>query len=723
MNIYLLSILINSLASFFLVFFILRKKDKRGISKKTLLLFLLIGAMYFIIFLMQFPFEEKYIYLFANFLMYTMILLPLLIFRITLIFTDRISSYKIIFILLFLLSFLFIFLNYRGIFISSVFRGNYLYYLPAVSKYFEYYSIYLFVYISLSLWVLFKKYYFSTSFFKQKINNAILAIVLLYLSLVANYFTWYGLNVPPFGNFLLNFLLLITIYFFLSKKIIDFKLALRKSTVILTSFVAMFILVVAMKYLFLIFFPEILIWDDYVILILSIFIYPLIKKQLFIMANRYFFTSLYDSAEVITKFNKKLRSIIDIDEIYALLDITFARTFHTKSFAVLFYDKEAKKYTIKYNTGFNIYADAEFESDSMLHRKYIELDKIAEIKELSKDIKFQERKLIQIFNHFQVDLVVPLTIKDKILGVMIFSGKESGDYYNKEDLGVLNVISSQATVAIDNALKYEETKRFKLKLQREIKRATQELRIVNEELKRVDVDKSGFISIASHQLRTPLTVIKGYSSMLLDNNFGELEEVTRKAMSKVFISSEQLINLVEDLLDISRIESGKETYDLKEGQLENLIDNIVEGLAMGAKEKKVKLIWEKPQKNLAPVMLDKEKLRQSCMNLIENAIKYTSKSDKSDATVRVLISEDIKNKKIKVVISDNGLGITKEDMKNLFTKFYRGRDKSIVATEGTGLGLYVAKQIIVEHGGEINVKSEGEGKGAEFSFCLPSLRK
>ena len=723
MNIYLFSILFNAIAAYVLGFFSLKKKGGGGVYRNFYYLLSLVALIYFTIFALQFSYQGNSAMLLAQLLMAWMIILPLLILRTVLIFVDKFRARKKQCCLVFMVVLGFLLANFFNFFIDSVSSQLYFNFWPRASDNFEYYNIYFFVLFAYSLILLFAKYSKSSSLVKQNIKYAIFALLVFYTSLIIDLYIWYGINIPPFGNFILNALFVLVFYFFLSRRIIDFKLALRKSTVTISSMFLMFAVVVVLKYSLAIFLPDVLIWDDYGLLILAIFMYPFIKNKLFRIANRYFFTSLYDPGKVITKFNKSLRSIIEIDEIYELLDKTFSRTFHAGAFGVLFYDNDDKKYSIKYNTGFNIYSDIEFESDSMLFRKYIEKDKIIIMSSLLKNIQFRERKMTQIFNHFGIELVIPLVIKDRVLGVIVLSGKKSGDIYNNEDLRVLNVISSQAIVAIDNALKYEEIKKFKFKLQREVKRATQELRVVNNELKRVDADKSGFISIASHQLRTPLTVIKGYSSMILEGNFGNLEKTTNDAMTKVFVSSERLIELVEDLLDISRIESGKQVYEFKSGQLEDLVNSMIDSLAMGAQEKKVNLIWKKPKNPLSPIKLDIEKLRQSCMNLIENAIKYTSKAGRDDARVKVDISEDIDNKRIIVRIKDNGLGISKDDMKNLFTKFYRGRDRSIAATEGTGLGLYIAKQIIIKHDGDISVKSAGEGKGAEFTFWIPTTKK
>ena len=702
-------------------FFSLKKRDGGGIFRNFYYLLSLVSLVYFTILVLQFSYQNNLAMFLAQILMVWMILLPLAILRTVLIFVDKYRSRKKqCYFILFLVSG-FLIANFFNIFIDSITSQQYFNFWPSASVYFEYYNIYFFILFMYSLVLLSEKYLKSSSHIKQNTKYAIFTLLFFYISIIFDLYIWHGIDIFPFGNFILNVLFILIFYFFLSRRIINFKLAIRKSTVTISSMFLMFVIVIVLKYSLAIFSPNILIWDDYGLLILSIFMYPFIKNKLFKIANRYFFTSLYDPGKVITKFNKSLRSIIEIDEIYALLDKTFSRTFHTEAFGLLFYDNDDKKYSIKYNTGFNIYSDVEFESDSMLFRKFIEKDKIIIMNTLLKDIQFKKRKMVQIFYHFGIKLVIPLVIKDRVLGVIVLSGKKSKDVYNNEDISVLNVISSQATVAIDNALKYEEIKKFKFKLQREVKRATQELRIVNNELKRVDADKSGFISIASHQLRTPLTVIKGYSSMILENNFGNLGEVTKNAMTKVFVSSERLIDLVEDLLDISRIESGKQIYEFKSGKLEDLIASTIDNLKMSAKEKKINLIWKKPKEPLSSIKLDMEKLRQSCMNLIENAIKYTSKADRVGGQVKVDISEDVKNKRIVVRIKDNGLGISKDDLKNLFTKFYRGRDRLIAATEGTGLGLYIAKQIILKHNGDISVKSSGGGKGAEFKFWIPTI--
>ncbi|PLX21355.1 hypothetical protein C0584_02905 [Candidatus Parcubacteria bacterium] len=719
MSIYYISILFNGLGAALLSIISWRKKGGGEVYRNFSYLLLVTASFYLTLFGMQFVSNSLANAFFARFLMAWMIVLPFFTIRSVMIFLGKRIAHKKRCIAILILVAIYLIANFYGLFIESVGPKLGFANWPLASANFEYYNIFFFALMAYAFYMLYLSYSQAYIAVKQRIRYSVIAIFVFYISLIIDLYLWHDVSIPPFGNLIMNALFLLVFYFLLSKRIIDFKLAIRKSTVTVSSLLLMFVAIIGARFVLARFILDDTYWDDYALLVLAILIYPILKERLFKVANRFFFTSLYDPGTVITKFNKNLRSIIEIDEIFKLLDKTFSRTFHNKSFGLLFYDSADKKYSISYNSGFDIYSDVEFESDSMLFRKFIEQDKVIIMSKLLKDIQFQGRKMVKIFEHFGIELVIPLVIKDRVLGVIVVTGKKSGDAYNKEDIGVLDVISSQATVAIDNALKYEEIKKFKFKLEREVKRSTQELRVVNEELKRVDADKTGFISIASHQLRTPLTVIKGYASMLIEDNFGKLEETTTKAMKKVFISSERLIELVEDLLDISRIESGRQTYQFKEGQLEDLIDSMIDSLAMSAESKKVKLIWEKPKKPLPSIKLDKEKLRQSCMNLIENAIKYTSKAERSDACVKVTIEENEKKKILVVKVKDNGLGITQSDMKNLFTKFYRGHDRSIAATEGTGLGLYIAKQIVEEHGGSVEVKSAGEGKGAEFIFWIP----
>lgn len=243
------------------------------------------------------------------------------------------------------------------------------------------------------------------------------------------------------------------------------------------------------------------------------------------------------------------------------------------------------------------------------------------------------------------------------------------------------------------------------------------MRDVSKE-KEIEQAKSDFVSIVSHQLRTPLTVIKGYVSMLKEAGFGVLSDQQRVILSKVYDSNEHLINLVQDLLNMSRIEAGRIKYDFEEGQLEDIVNNIVEEMTNVAQEKGLYLKYDKPTSPLPKIRVDKEKIRQVIINFIDNSIKYTPQGGLS-------VSLSATADHVRFEVSDTGLGIKEDEMNNLFNKYSRGSDDSskTKTIKGTGLGLYVAKMMVEAHKGVIGASSDGENKGAIFYFEIPVIKK
>ncbi len=238
------------------------------------------------------------------------------------------------------------------------------------------------------------------------------------------------------------------------------------------------------------------------------------------------------------------------------------------------------------------------------------------------------------------------------------------------------------------------------------------LELAYGELKKLDDAKSEFISIASHQLRTPLTAVKGYVSMILENSYGDIPKEMNQPLKNVYASNERLIGLVNDILNISKIEAGKMEMDLENTSLEELILDIMNELRIKADAKKLYLTFVKPTVAIPLLMVDKTKIRQVIMNLIDNSIKYT---EKGGTTVKIQNPKS----KIQIIISDTGMGLDKEDISKLFESFSRGRNGTIGRPEGTGLGLYIARRFIEMHKGRVWVESPGKGKGSTFFIELP----
>lgn len=240
------------------------------------------------------------------------------------------------------------------------------------------------------------------------------------------------------------------------------------------------------------------------------------------------------------------------------------------------------------------------------------------------------------------------------------------------------------------------------------------LEAANVELKRLDQAKSEFISIASHQLRTPLTIIKGYLSMIREGSFGKVSTDISSTVNKVYLSNERLIKLVNDLLDLSRMESGKMKYEFAETNLEEIIESTVDEFQLPAKDKNIKITWKEGGNDMPKIWGDAWKLRQVIFNLIDNALKYSHDDD-------IEIKLEKEDDSLKLSVRDSGIGMTKETIGNIFQKFSRGRESTVakVNAVGVGLGLYIAKRIVDDHGGKIWVESPGEGKGSVFYVRLP----
>lgn len=229
--------------------------------------------------------------------------------------------------------------------------------------------------------------------------------------------------------------------------------------------------------------------------------------------------------------------------------------------------------------------------------------------------------------------------------------------------------------------------------------------------KTIDNLKSEFISIAAHQLRTPLSAIKWVIKMLLDGDAGALSLEQQELLNKGYKSNERIIRLVNDLLDVSRIEEGKFGFEFKKTDFNEAVSAAVGSVDSLIKKNNLELTIEKPDK-LPKMFMDKERMIMALQNLLSNAVKYTPEFGK----IKITIQFDTKFLYVK--INDQGVGIPKNQQPKIFSKFFRAANVVRMQTEGTGLGLFIVKNIIAGHNGAISLKSE-EGRGTEVSFFLP----
>ena len=274
------------------------------------------------------------------------------------------------------------------------------------------------------------------------------------------------------------------------------------------------------------------------------------------------------------------------------------------------------------------------------------------------------------------------------------------------DIGLLAATILVGTVLIRSVIREVDSREH-------IERLAAKLKVANTRLKELDERKSEFLSMASHQLRTPLTAIKGYASMLLEGSFGEIGEAVRKPLDTIFKSSNRLVQIIEDFLTISRIEQNRLAYNFEKAELKELVSGLVADFSEEARKKGLTLTFSADGDGTYEVMIDKGKIMQIVSNLIDNAVKYTPKG-----SVAVTVGKSSPST-VRVTISDTGIGMDSETRKKIFQKFSRAKDANLTNITGTGLGLYVATRLIVAHKGKIWAESKGKGKGSAFYIELP----
>lgn len=316
-----------------------------------------------------------------------------------------------------------------------------------------------------------------------------------------------------------------------------------------------------------------------------------------------------------------------------------------------------------------------------------------------------------IMQEFGYRVVLHLDTKEEFVGYMLLGDKLSGNIYTPQDITLLEILVQELAVAISNAKAYEDIAQFNVTLQQKIDDATKKLKIANQDLRELDEAKDEFISMASHQLRTPLTSIKGYLSMVLEGDVGRISAQQKEFLDYAFTGTQRTVNMIADLLNVSRMTAGKFIIERGEVDLTKLVGEEVQQLQQMAESRKLTLKFVPPKKALPIMQLDEGKTRQVVMNFVDNALHYTKEGT-------VTVSLETVGKAAELRVKDSGIGVPKEARAHLFSKFYRAGNAQTARPDGTGLGLFLAKRVVEDQGGTIIFESV-EGKGSTFGFSMP----
>ncbi len=295
--------------------------------------------------------------------------------------------------------------------------------------------------------------------------------------------------------------------------------------------------------------------------------------------------------------------------------------------------------------------------------------------------------------HVKTILLYPLLAQGQVIGVLLLGLNRDYNTLSTYEQDSIKSLIDVVAVALDKAQLYEK------------------LKVANEELRVLDKARAEFISIASHQLRTPPSTIKWYLAAAVAGDFGKISPKVLENLKKIENTNNGLISLIDDLLNVSRIERGKMEFIFQDTDMGKLVQAAVDQLVPQAITKKLKLKYKAPKKPLPTIVADYEKLKQVVNNLIDNAIKYTRKGS-------VSVSLTLDGDELSLMITDSGRGMSKAELGQIFEKFKRGKDSRHEAA-GLGLGLYVAKVVVEHHHGKIWAESKGEDKGSTFHVTLP----
>jgi len=295
---------------------------------------------------------------------------------------------------------------------------------------------------------------------------------------------------------------------------------------------------------------------------------------------------------------------------------------------------------------------------------------------------------------------IKLSARQQLVGVMVvgFAKQQQGALGEFEQM-LFARLSEAVGIAIDHKMLLEENERVVGQLERS-----------NRKLRMLDRTKDDFISMASHQLRTPLTSVKGYVSMVLDGDAGKLNELQTKLLTQSFVSAQRMVYLISDLLNVSRLRTGKFVMEPVPCNLANVIGEEIAQLTETAKSRDLTLEYHKPP-HFPTYMFDETKLRQVIMNFVDNAVYYTP----SGGHITINLVETPAS--IEFTVVDDGIGVPRGEQHHLFTKFYRAHNAKRARPDGTGLGLFMAKKVIIAQGGAVLFRSQ-QGKGSMFGFTF-----
>ena len=413
------------------------------------------------------------------------------------------------------------------------------------------------------------------------------------------------------------------------------------------------------------------------------------------------------------KFSKDISKTLDEKEVFLKVNTSMLTEIGFSRGLVMNYD-DHKKLRTRANIG--------FPEDRLAHI-VSQLDRDEHFKTALKEghtfssvncSKQTKEKIVQLFGveHF---ILTPIPMQNDMGGLLFVGNRYSAPAVTEGDEELISIFANQIGQSLENAQLFEQVFRSTQMLESKVKERTKELESALEKVKLISKQKSEFISSVSHELRTPLTSIKGYASILIAGKIGEVPTAVKERLAKINTHSDNLVKMINDLLDIARIESGRADMKYVSQPVKPLIDNVVDLLTPQLTARELNIKVDLPP-DTPDVCIDRSHAERVFINLINNALKFTP----AKGLITVAASPKLDDREMLVCsVTDTGIGIKEDDLAKLFEEFYRVDNEINASVKGTGLGLSLVKQIVEAHGGRIWVTSK-VNVGTTFYFTLPT---
>lgn len=572
------------------------------------------------------------------------------------------------------------------------------------------YAAYLIAFFWWAAITLVKKYFAVSGVSKQQIKYILLGTVTsiifglifnLAIPLLFKNYTFVALG-PNFTFFMV----IATVYAIVAHHLMDIRLVVARTvSYILLSLIIITFYTVALYGVGQLLLPSTLNGNQLVISVLLTLIvaytFQPLRRFLEKSTDRIFFQENYDPQELLSRISVILGSTLELKQLSKRVLQQLSRTFHV-DFGRL-YVVTKRKVDLCAEVG-----NGEKEHNISL-KQYRDL--IAHKSSLIVFDDIPEGGLKKVMRKGDFGCFVQLKSKGEIVGLMALGNKKTGSIYTGKDIKTLEILGPQLAVAIQNALQYTEIQQFSERLKIKIKEATEQLREANSKLKELDKRKDEFISVAAHELRAPLTAVKGYLSMINEGDAGKVSKEVREYLEGALEGAEREIRLVNNMLNVSRIEEGRLVYQMGKCNLATIVKTAFEEFKIEARNKELDFSLNISKNIEDKVFVDQDRIYEVVANFISNAIKYTDKG-----SIAVTLSQpDEQN--VRFEVKDTGYGMTQDEQNKLFQKFFRA-ESSAGKVLGTGLGLYITKLLIEKFDGKLGVVSE-KGKGSTFWFELP----